>query len=68
MFWMASRSRASRPIPRGGQLAIVAWVVVGVAAIGTHNHQIKRFWDEILVDWEAHERMLDEDPRNGLER
>jgi Lecithin retinol acyltransferase len=66
IFWMGGRSRANRPIPRWGRLAIVGWVVVGVAAIGTYNHQIKRFWDEILVDWQAHERMLDKDPRNGL--
>lgn len=66
IFWMAGRSRANRPIPHSGQVPIVAWVFVGSAAIGTYNHQIKRFWDEILVDWEAHERMLDEDPRNAL--
>jgi hypothetical protein len=65
-FWMGGRSRTNRPIPRWGRLAIVGWVVVGVAAIGTYNHQIKRFWDEILVDWQAHERTLDKDPRNGL--
>lgn len=44
-------------------------VVVGVlASIGvkvTYDEQIRRLWNEIRDDWQAHERMLAEDPRNG---
>ncbi|HEV2372123.1 MAG TPA: hypothetical protein VGS19_08140 [Streptosporangiaceae bacterium] len=30
----------------------------------TYDDQIRRFWNEILGDWRAHEWMLEEDPRN----
>jgi hypothetical protein len=29
-------------------------------------YQIRRLWKEIRDDWEAHERMLANDPRNEL--
>jgi hypothetical protein len=63
-WWLASYSRRGRALPPRAKVAAVAWITVGMAAIGTYNHQIKRFWDEIRDDWLAHERMLDEDPRN----
>jgi hypothetical protein len=40
-------------------------MVVGYAAIATYNDQIRRLWKEIGDDWLAHERMLDEDLRDG---
>jgi len=44
-------------------------VVLGSAATvvvkTTYDAQIKRFWNEIRADWQAHERMLTGDPRNG---
>jgi len=44
-------------------------VVLGSAATvvvkATYDAQIKRFWNEIRADWQAHERMLTGDPRNG---
>ena len=66
LWWMADRSRASRPLPRWGTLTIVGWVVLGSAAIWTYNHQIKRFWQEIGPQWRHHEHALGRDPRNGL--
>jgi hypothetical protein len=65
LFWLAARSRTERSLPRAANVAIVASVAVGMAAIGTYNSQIGKFWREIRGDWEAHERMLDGDPRNG---
>jgi hypothetical protein len=67
LFWIAGRSRSSRPIPRWATLAIVAWVVLGYAAIATYNDQVRRLRKEIRRDWLAHERALNKDPRNGLE-
>jgi hypothetical protein len=40
-------------------------MVVGYAAIATYNDHIRRLWKEIGDDWLAHERMLDEDLRDG---
>jgi hypothetical protein len=40
-----------------------------LASTGTkvaYDDQIRRFWQEIRDDWRAHERMLAENPRNGL--
>ena len=65
LFWLAGRSRDGRPLPRAAKVAIVASVAVGIAAIGTYNHQIGKFWREIRNDWEAHEQLLNDDPRNG---
>jgi hypothetical protein len=48
---------------------LYAWVIVGsavsIAARATYNRGIKKLWDEVRDDWLAHERMLEEDPRNG---
>jgi hypothetical protein len=68
LLWLAARSRAGRPLPRAANVAVVASVAVGMAAIGTYNRQIGKFWREIRGDWEAHERMLDEDPRSQTPR
>lgn len=40
----------------------------GLASLGvkvTYDDQIRRFWNEIRAGWQAHERVLEEDPRNG---
>ena len=68
MLWVASPVRAKLPIP-----AWVFPVVVtgGLASMGvkfTYDDQIRRFWDEIRQDWQAHERVLAHDPRNGHTR
>jgi hypothetical protein len=46
--------------------AAAAWVASEVAGVRVYNYQIKLFSNEIRDDWLAHERALDEDPRNGL--
>jgi hypothetical protein len=65
-MWLSTQRRANLPIPRWVNWAAVVWVLGGVAAIGSYNHQIKNFWDEIRDDWRANERRLADDPRNGL--
>jgi len=40
-------------------------VVVGVLASISVKVTYRRLWNEIRDDWQAHERMLAEDPRNG---
>jgi Lecithin retinol acyltransferase len=66
LFGLAAYSRFGRTPPRWSAPVIVAWTVGGLAAIYTYNDQIRRLWNEIRDDWQAHERMLDEDPRNEL--
>jgi hypothetical protein len=39
-----------------------------IAVKTTYDDQIRRLWKEIQDGWEAHERMLADDPRNGLPR
>ena len=64
LIWLSGQTRGKLAVPRWiPPVAVV--VVVSVAAIGTYNYQIKKFWEEIRGDWLAHERMLAEDPRNG---
>ena len=65
LIWLSDQTRRKLPVPRWIPLVAVAAVVVSVTAIGTYNHQIKKFWDEIRGDWLAHERLLAEDPRNA---
>jgi hypothetical protein len=65
MIWQSSRVRANKPIPRWVLLLVAAGVLVGVGVKFTYDDQIRRFWNEIRDDWFAHERMLEEDPRNG---
>jgi hypothetical protein len=65
ILWLAWRRRANLPVPR--------WVVPvvgvgGLASLGvkvTYDDQIRRFWNEIRAGWQAHELVLEEDPRNG---
>ncbi len=68
LFWLGRRSRANLPLPRwslAGAAGIV-WVGSSIGTIALYNNQIKQLWAEIRDDWFAHERLLDEDPRNGL--
>jgi hypothetical protein len=65
LMWIASRSRANLPVPGWAQKTMIALTLISLITIGTYNHQIKLLWDEIRSDWDAHERMLAEDPRNG---
>ncbi len=44
-------------------VAVGALAIVGVKF--TRDDQIRRFWEEIRDDWQAHERMLAEDPPGG---
>lgn len=64
MFWLSRRSRANLPVPRWLLPAVGAVAAASLGAIFTYNDQIRRFWQEIEADWRAHERMLEEDPRN----
>jgi hypothetical protein len=66
MIWLSSRNRANRPVPRWVLRSAFAVVAASLASIFAYNDQIRRFWREIEKDWRAHERMLDQDPRNGL--
>ena len=66
LFWLAGRSRAILPLPGWVGPAAILSTLSSAATIGTYNHQIKKLWQEIRTDWLAHERALEEDPRNGL--
>jgi hypothetical protein len=68
MLWIASRRRAKLPIPAWVFPVVVAGVLASVAVKFTYDDQIRRFWIEIRDDWQAHERILAEDPRNGQTR
>lgn len=65
LIWLSGRTRRKLPVPGWIPPVAATAVIVSVAAIGTYNHQIKEFWDEIRGDWLAHERLLAEDPRNA---
>jgi hypothetical protein len=65
MVWLASRKRAKLPIPRWVSLTMLAGALVSIGVKITYDDQIRRFWSEIRDDWQAHERMLAGDPRNG---
>ena len=67
LIWLSRRNRANLPVPRWLLPATGAVVAVSLGAIFTYNDQIRRFWKEIEGDWRAHERMLDADPRSGLD-
>jgi hypothetical protein len=64
LFWIASRSRAGRPIPQWVLPAVVAGGLATMVVKSTYDNQIKQFWEEIRSDWRVHERMLEQDPRN----
>jgi hypothetical protein len=66
LFWLADRSRANLPLPKWVLPVVAASSLVTFGTIGTYNHQIKRFWDEIGPEWRAHERALSEDAHNNL--
>lgn len=66
LAFIASRSRAKLPIPGWVLPVAIAGVALSVGVKFTYDDQIRRFWNEIRDDWRAHERMLAEDPRNGL--
>ena len=66
MAFISMRSR--RKLPLAGWVYPLA-ILGAAASVGvkfTYDDQIRRFWNEIRDDWRAHERMLAEDPRNGL--
>jgi hypothetical protein len=66
MFWLGRRSRAQSPFsgPYRGYFLLSSFVALG--AVGMYNRQIRKFWKEIGPQWQAHERALADDPRNGL--
>jgi hypothetical protein len=64
LAWIARRSRAKRPMPRRVSPVVIAGTAATIGVRFIYNDQIRRFWKEIRDDWEAHERMLAEDPRN----
>jgi hypothetical protein len=67
LIWFSIRSRKNLPLPGWVAPAVVVSTLLTVATIGTYNHQIKKFWEEIEPQWRQLEKRLDEDPRNGLE-
>ena len=68
MLYIASVGRRNRPIPRWVWIVAICGFAATIAVKTTYDDQIRRLWKEIRDDWEAHERMLADDPRNGLPR
>lgn len=66
MLYMAGLTRSKRPMPKRLAPFLAASTIASVVTVSTYHYQIKLFWDEIREDWRAHERLLSEDPRNGL--
>jgi hypothetical protein len=66
MLLISSRARAKLPLPGWVLPVVVVGVLASAGVKFTYDDQIRRFWEEIRDDWFAHERMLAEDPRNGL--
>lgn len=66
LVWLGGQRRANLAVPQWVNWAAGAWVASGFLAIGSYNHQIKKFWGEIRDDWFANERRLADDPRNTL--
>lgn len=65
MLYIAIRSRRSMPLPGWVVPVVILGVAASVAVKTTYGDQIRRLWNEIRGDWLEHERLLDEDPRNG---
>lgn len=65
-FFISSRSRRNLPLPGWVTPVVVAGTAATVAVKITYDEQIRRLWKEIRGDWLEHERLLDEDPRNGI--
>ena len=65
MFCITSRSRRNLPLPGWVVPVVILGVAGSVAVKTTYDDQIRRLWKEIREDWLEHERLLDEDPRNG---
>ncbi len=68
LLCQSRRVRANKPVSRWVLMLVGALVIASLAAKFTYDNQIRRFWNEIRDDWQAHERMLAEDPRNGQTR
>jgi Lecithin retinol acyltransferase len=64
LVWQGIRSRADLRVPPWVKWAAAAWAISGLASVLAYNRQIKKFWDEIGVDWQKHEQTLAKDPRN----
>ena len=64
-LWIAGKTRAKLPIPAWVLPMVAVGALASVGVKFTYDDQIRRFWKEIRADWQAHERMLAEDPRNG---
>jgi len=62
---ISGRVRAKMPIPKSVVVLLVVGVLASIGVKVTYDDQIRRLWNEIRDDWQAHERMLAEDPRNG---
>jgi Lecithin retinol acyltransferase len=61
MWYLASLSRNNRPLPERAAIAIVLYVLSGIAGIVIYNHNIRRFWQVVRARWEAHEQFLAQD-------
>lgn len=64
MLYIAWLSRRKLPVPGWVSVAMVMGFAATIGVKTTYDSQIRRFWQEIRTDWEAHEHMLSNDPRN----
>jgi hypothetical protein len=65
MLYITIRRRRSLPLPGWVVPVLILGVAASVAVKTAYDDQIRRLWKEIREDWLEHERLLDEDPRNG---
>jgi hypothetical protein len=62
----SGRSRTGQSLPRWVLSTVLAGTLFSVGAKFSYDSHNKRFWDEIREDWQGHERLLADDPRNSL--
>jgi len=65
VFWMGSHGRRNLPLPGWVRPLVVLGAAATFAVKTTYDEQIRQLWKKIRVDWAEHERLLNEDPRNG---
>lgn len=65
MLGISGRVRAKLPILNSVVVLLVAGALASIGVKVTYDDQIRELWNEIRDDWQAHERMLAGDPRNG---
>jgi hypothetical protein len=66
LLWSSYLFGAKRAPSKRVWIGLLVSAGIGTGATTVYHHQIKTFWQQIRADWRTHERMLAEDPRNGL--